>query len=67
MLYTGNYHNIVNQLYLDFKTGDGGGRRGSNNNAKDKRASPDAGINKSVFRVSVSRKMGLSGQFGLNN
>lgn len=45
----------------------GGGRKGSNSNAKDKRDGPDAGINKSVFRVSVSRKMGLTGQFGLNS
>ena len=54
----------------DFAGGGGGGRggrKGSNSNAKDKRDGPDAGINKSVFRVSVSRKMGLTGQFGLNS
>lgn len=43
------------------------GRKGSNGNAKDKRDGPDARVNRSVFRVSVSIKMGLTGQFGLNN
>lgn len=44
-----------------------GGEEGSNGNAKDKRDGPDARVNRSVFRVSVSIKMGLTGQFGLNN
>lgn len=43
------------------------GRKGSDSNAKDKRDGPGARVNRSVFRVSVSRKMGLTGQFGLNN